>query len=166
MGPILNDVSDSYFDSLDWSREDVIDDPDDHVKVWAVESTDEDGFIWGSEESVIDGHYSDGVEMDNLEVYDSNNFFVDQIKEAFINKGFHFEIDRGDNIKTDADEEDLKDLFPSILQYKGSGDKGEFLNSEGETIKPLYSIRFDFRETETSLMFIKNEDGSKFWSII
>lgn len=163
-GPILVNLSREYFDTLDWEKEDVIDEPDDHVKIWSVNADDGDGFSWGSEQAVVDDHYDESVEFQYVEVF-GDEFFLNQIKDAFERKGFFFEVDKSNILRTDATVEDLAEIFPDNLQYTGTGKKGEFMMG-GQTINPLYSIRFDIMDTPVSYIYIKNEDGTKIWSSI
>lgn len=163
-GPILVNLDKEYFNSLDWQKEDIVDNPDDHVAVWSVSAEDDDGFSWGSDQSVVDDHYDEPVEFDNVEIF-GDEFFTDQIKNAFEEKGFVFELDRRNILKTDASAEEIGAIFPRNLEYSGMGKKGEFIMN-GDIINPIYTVRFDIEGADFSYIYIKNADGRKLWSVI
>jgi len=163
-GPILVNIDRSYFDTLNWEKEDIVDKPDDHVVIWSVTAEDEDGFFWGSDQAVIDNHYDEDVDFSQVDVF-GDVFFTNQIKNAFEEKGFFFELDKRNILKTDAPEEEIGNIFPRNLEYTGRGKHGEFLIN-GNVINPVYTIRFDIHGTDFSYIYIKNEDGSRLWSVI
>ncbi len=163
-GPLLVNLDKSYFDSLDWDKEDIVDKPDDHVVIWSVTAEDDDGFFWGSDQAVIDDHYEEDVDFSQVEVF-GDDFFINQIKNAFEEKGFVFELDKRNILKTDASEEEIGEIFPRNLEYSGMGKNGEFLMN-GKVINPLYTIRFDIQGADFSYIYIKNDDGSRLWSVI
>lgn len=163
-GPILVNLDKEYFNSLDWQKEDIVDNPDDHVAVWSVSAEDEDGFSWGSDQSVVDDHYDEPVEFDNVEIF-GDEFFTDQIKNAFESKGFVFELDRRNVLKTDASVEEMGEIFPRNLEYSGMGKNGQFIMN-GDIIDPIYTVRFDIEGVDFSYIYIKNADGRKLWSVI
>ena len=163
-GPLLVNLDRSYFDTLDWVKEDIVDKPDDHVVIWSVTAEDDDGFFWGSDQAVIDDHYDEDVDFSQVEVF-GDDFFINQIKNAFEEKGFVFDLDKRNILKTDASEEEMGEIFPRSLEYLGMGKQGQFI-MDGYIINPVYTIRFDIQGADFSYIYIKNGDGSRFWSVI
>ena len=161
-GPLLVNLDRSYFDTLDWVKEDIVDKPDDHVVIWSVTAEDDDGFFWGSDQAVIDDHYDEDVDFSQVEVF-GDDFFINQIKNAFEEKGFVFDLDKRNILKTDASEEEIGEIFPRSLEYLGMGKQGQFI-MDGYIINPVYTIRFDIQGADFSYIYIKNGDGSRFWS--
>lgn len=170
-GPIVINMDQKYRDILDWERGEVVDEPDDHVKTYSIEAEDENRFIWGTTIDMVDEYVEGDMDMGNLEIADGESFFINQIKEAFASKGFKLipENQAETRMKTDAQLEEVVDIFPELVEYSGKGVKGEFLMN-GELLYPLYTVRFDLRNTSKKLicnyLFMMLENGKGIWSTI
>jgi len=159
-GPIVINMDQRYMEILDWERGEVLDEPDDHVKTYSTATID-----------VVDEYLDGDIDTSSIEIMDGESFFTDQIKKAFADKGFRLipENQFETRMKTDAQWEEVVDIFPELVEYSGNGKKGEFLMN-GELLNPLYTVRFDLRDTSKKdicyYLFMMLENGKGIWSSI
>ncbi len=156
---------------LDWERGEVLDEPDDHVKTYSTEAQDDNGITWSATIDVVDEYLDGDIDTSSIEIMDGESFFTDQIKKAFADKGFRLipENQFETRMKTDAQWEEVVDIFPELVEYSGNGKKGEFLMN-GELLNPLYTVRFDLRDISKKhicyYLFMMLENGKGIWSSI
>lgn len=160
VGPYVLHFDTEYFD---FDRGDHIDDPDDHVKIYAADFTDDDGVEWGTEISVID-NYSEEIEWEQLDVYGGQEYFINQIKNSFENRGFKFFIEETRSswkIKTDASWEEICSFY----------NKGEdFENPKFNDSDYSYVVKFKIADSEDKSLICdyyntKTKSGESFWWI-
>lgn len=170
-GPIVINMDQRYMEILDWERGEVLDEPDDHVKTYSTEAQDDNGITWSATIDVVDEYLDGDIDKSSIEIMDGESFFTDQIKKAFADKGFRLipENQFETRMKTDAQWEEVVDIFPELVEYSGNGKKGEFLMN-GELLNPLYTVRFDLRDISKKhicyYLFMMLENGKGIWSSI